>query len=377
MIQLQIMPAPLGEGNQSDLDFDALLQTPTPTFELIEPKTAPADLLSGVRVNTEGRCLEAKTPVGIIAVEMYWKTGDGPEEEESRGDFFAALSPDQDAAAETNPTATQRNSYTILPDGALYEVVVRAPLKAANADWSPERVASVGRAFKLFGGVSLAEFRLAYPGVEIDLPEGQYKITATERTKPALAIAARVENGEPLMRLQEASGKAVHYRETLAGDFMRSGLRPDTAVAVVDSRTTIRSGGEAADRQRLEFKAHDGFQRTGNGAEENSGVVELIIMQGEAVESTGFTFTPYQPPALPRSTYDSYRLGFGDSFATKDLTDPGNSLRGFSGLTGGETRYRPPETIDVSFTSIRNLRAIAAFRFAMAGAHELPTNDET
>lgn len=362
------MSAPLGEGVQGGIDFDALLRTPAPTTELIEPKTAPVEMLDKVRVNTEGRCLETATPLGEIAVEMYWKKDDG---EEVRGDFFPALTAEADPDAETNPLATQSHPYTILPDGALYEIVVRTPLDAVDAEWSEERSVAVGSGkLALFGGVSLFEFRRAYPGVEVNLPEGLYNITATERTKPTLAIAARVENGEPLARTQEVIDSSVYYKETLTGGFRRSALRPDTAVAVVDSRTTIRDGGKEADRQQLEFKAHDGFQRTGEGAAENSGVAEVIVMQGEAVEFTGFTFTPYTPPAIP----DSYG-GFSGDHITRGITRGGpatfgGGYKGLSGLSGGETRYRPPETVAVSMTGVRNLRAVAAFRFAMAGLRE-------
>lgn len=361
------MSAPLGEGGQGGIDFDALLTSQPPTTELIDPKTAPVEMLDQVSVNTEGRCLETATPLGTIAVEMYWQEGDG---EEARGDFFPALDTETDPEAGANPLPAQAHPYTILPDGVLYEIVVRTPLDTVDAEWSEERRVAVGSGkLALFGGVSLFEFRRAYPGVEVDLPEGQYNITATERTKPTLAIAARVENGEPLTRMQKVIGGSIHYEETLTASFRRSALRPDTAVAVVDSRTTIRDGGKEADRQQLEFKAHDGFQRTGEGAAENSGVAEVIVMQGEAVEFTGFTFTPYTPPTFP----NSYG-GFNDdyNYITRGLTRGGpatfGGYRGTGGLSGGETRYRPPETVKVSMTGVRNLRAIAAFRFAMAAA---------
>jgi|GEM_PF-1822139 len=362
------MSASSGEGAQSGIDFDALLQLQNPIIELMDPKTAPLDMLEQVRVNTEGRCLETTTPLGTIAVEMYWKKEDG---EEVRGDFFPALSSEVDPDATANPLATQAYPYTILPDGSLYEIVVRAPLSVFDAEWSEERsVPITGGEFSLLKSVSLAQFRQAYPSVEVDLPEGQYTITATERTKPTIAVAARVENGEPLVRMQEIRGKTVRYKETSAGGFLRSGLRPDTAVTVLDSRTTIRDGGQA-DRQRLEFKAHDGFQRTGEGAAENSGLAEIIVMQAEAVDLTDFTFTPYAPPLRLRSTYDDF--GFGGNFFGGTRKNPatfGGDSEGFRGLIGGETRYRPPEKIRVDLVGSRNMRAVAAFRFAMTCSQE-------
>ncbi len=359
------MSAPLGEGVQG-IDFDALLRPSAPTTELIEPKTAPVEMLDQVRVNTEGRSLEVTTPIGEIAVEIYWKKDDG---EETRGDFFPALSPEEDPDAETNPLATQAHPYTILPDGSLYEIVVRSPLDAVDAAWSEERELAIGGGMlATIGVVSLFEFRRAFPSVQVDLPEGLYDITATGRTKPTLAIAARVENGEPLARRQHIKGGGVRYGEILTGDFMASGRRPDTAIAILNSRTTIRDDGKEADEQRLEFKAHDGFQRTGPGAAENSGVAEVIVMQGEAVAFTGFTFSPYRPPNL-----DNY--GSRREVTRGMMSDGGPSYgggyRSTGGLSGGETRYRPPETVKISgMGRVRNLRAIAAFRFAMAGLQE-------
>ncbi len=370
------MSSPTGEGAQNTFDFDALLNTPDPTFELIEPKVAPADMLDSVRVNTQGRCLETDTPLGTIAVEMCWKTGNSPDSIETRGDFFPALDSALDPDAAANPTATQRYPYTILPDGALYQVVVRAPMDAVNAEWSPERSASIGGKYKaIFSGMSLSEFRSTYPNVEVNLPEGLYTIAATERTKPVVAVAARVENGEPLTRIQTVSGTGVHYRENLVAGFRGSALQPDTAVAVIDSRTTIRDNDEA-DRQRLEFRVHDGFQRIGEDAEANSGLVELIAFHGEAVEYKDFTFTPYQPPMMPQSSYDDFYLGsFDRGLNMRGAKSFGDMPARSGGLTGGETRYRPPETVQVSMTGVRSLRAIAAFRFAMASAHKATTSE--
>lgn len=137
------MTAPFGESAGSGLDFDALLATPSPTFTLAEPRTAPPDMLARVRVNTEGRCLETDTPLGVIAVEMYWSAQDGQDNEAVRGDFFAPLTPDLDPGAAANPIATQHYPYTLLPDGARYGIAVRAPLAAAEAEWSEERQSSV------------------------------------------------------------------------------------------------------------------------------------------------------------------------------------------------------------------------------------------
>lgn len=349
------MSASHGEGAQG-VDFGALLKSQPPITKLISPATAPLEMLNGVRVNTEGHRLETVTPLGTVAVELYWKEGD----EKVPGDFFPALESTVDPEADANPLATQVHPYTILPDGSLYAIVARAPRDAVDTAWSEDRKVAIGGASAMFGGISLAEFRRAYPGVNVDLPDGQYSVTAQERTRPTLAAAARVENGEPLTRIQEVRGSTVRYRETLAG-FVPSTLHPDTAVAAVDSRTTIRDGGKEADRQRLEFKAHDGFQRTGPGAAENSGIVEVIIMQCEAVECTGFTFTPYKLPAPPGPLYGNDFFGTRGGPATF-----GGGMKGFGGLSGGETRYRPPETVKVSMTGIRGMRAIAAFRFAMA-----------
>lgn len=364
----------MAEANGENLrlgEFDASLKLPDPTFELLDPKTAPTDMLEQVRVNTPGRCLEVDTSLGQIAVEIYGKTQKAAGDvDEFRGDFFPALDTHIDPEAKTNPLATQAHPYAILPDGALYELVVRAPLEGVSADWSEEHSVSVSGPYAQITGMSLHEFRRIFPGVEVDLPDGTYTITATARTKPTLTIAARVENGEPLIRFQEISEDKVHYRETLAGGFMPSAMRPDTAVAVIDSRITIRDGGKEADRQQLEFRVHDGFQRTGEGAEENSGLVEIIVMQGEAIDFTGFTFVPYQPPAFEGYGFDGYATrGGGLSF--------GHNFRGFGGLSGGETRYRAPETVKVSMNGIRSLRAIAAFRFAMAGSREILLADES
>lgn len=350
-----------GEGLPGNPELDAILHIPEPTIELREPKIAPPSMLEQVRVNTENRCLEASTPLGIVAVEIYWTMDPNAETSDTRGDFFSALDSTLDPQAGTNPVATQKYPYAVLPDGALYEVAARVPLEAVDTEWSERRCRDIGGARTFFGGIPLAEFRRAYPNIEVDLPEGNYTITASERTKPVLAIAARVENGEPLSRMQTIMGDATHYRETLTGDFMRSELRPDTAISLINSRTTIREGGEA-DRQRLVFKAHDGFQRTGDQAEENSGLLELIVMQGEAVEQEEFTFTPHVSLISPTDIWFDKRRNDGQVMGSRFGGEP---ARG-GGLTGGETRYRPPETVHVAMSGVRSLRAIAAFRFAMA-----------
>lgn len=356
---------PTGEGIQPSGDVDFGLRLPAPTYELIKPKTAPAELLAAVSVNSEGQCLEAATPLGNVSLEVYWKADEEPDSVETRGDFFAALSPQLDPDAATNPLATHNFPYTTLPDGALYELVVRTPLEAVEHDWSEERSANVEGPFS-YGGTSLHEFRRRFPGVEVDLPEGRYTITATERTRPTLVVAARVEDGEPLTRVQTVTGTSVHYKETLAGGFQQSGLEPETAITIINSRTTIRGEGEEADRQRLEFKEHDGFQRTGPEAEKNSGLVELVLVQATEVELSGFTFTPekaYTSP--PFEDYGGLAMrGGGMMGGRKDVTMGGD------GLLGGETRYRPPETIKVSMGCVRDLQPIAAFRFALAGADE-------
>jgi hypothetical protein len=364
------MSVPYGEGVQGDT-FGAFPPIPKPTFDLIEPTTAPADMLERVRVNTEGRCLETDTSHGTIAVEMYWKPSDGPEDAEARGDFYAPLTADIDPDAKDNPLATQANPYTILPDGSLYEVVFRVPLAAVDTAWSENRSVDISGKSALLGGVSLAQFRRAWPSVGTDLPEGQYTIQATERTKPVLAIATRVENGEPLRRLQKINGATVSYTEMAGGGFMHSMLRPDTAVMVEDSRVTIHADNpDQADKQRLEFRAHDGFQRTGEGAAEHSGVVEAIILEAEAVKYSDFTFTPYTPFKLAspsRPGYDTFGYGVGYSGpVTRGGPVSYGPTASRGGLSGGETRYRPPETVAVNVEGVRNMRAIAAFRFAMA-----------
>lgn len=357
------MAVPIGEGA---LDLDAFIKTPDPTFELIDPTYAPASLLDAVLVDTKGQALRADTPIGTVAVELYWKTEDSPDDEDNRADFFSALSPEIDPGADTNPIPTQQHPYALLPDGALYEVVVRTPFDAIDTEWSETRTATIGG--KVLG-TSLDEFKRAYPGVDVDVPAGLYTITATERTKPTLAIAARVENGEPLSRIQEVKDTAVRYRETLSAGFGRSVLRPDTAVAVINSRTTFR-GNEEADRQRLEFRVEDGFQRTGEGAAENRGVVEIIVMRGEAVDYSDFTFTPYEPPKVTRPAFGSFD-GLGGGLAMRGgPASFGDISKSLGGLVGGETHYRPPETVKVSMMGIRGLHEIAAFRFALAGMRQ-------
>src|SRR5688572_26380024 len=103
----------IGEGARSDLDMSAFLKPHAPTYELLDPKIAPDELLTGVRVNTEGRCLEADTEIGTIAVEMYWRMNEH-DPDEDRGDFFAALAADLDPDAADNPIPTQQYPYTIL-----------------------------------------------------------------------------------------------------------------------------------------------------------------------------------------------------------------------------------------------------------------------
>lgn len=358
------MSAPTGEGGLLPINS---IPHVFPKFHLLEPTAAPEDMLAAVRVNTEARCLEAATPIGTVAVEMYWTTNKNPDHEE-RGDFFSALSPDFDPSASDNPLPTQQYPYTVLPDGALYEAVVRAPIEAVDAKWSEPQLKVVGNEGKnsIHTGTSLFAFRQAFPDVTVDLPEGRYTITTKEQTAPTLAIAARVENGEPLVRRKRIIGDRAHYYEVLANDFLASGLRPDTAVSLINSRTTIRENTGEADSQRLEFAFHDGFQRTGEGAAEHSGLVELIVMQGEAFRYSDFTFTPYAPFKLTESAeHTNIRRAMGPARPGLFMRD---SVPQTPGLQAGETRYRKPETIKVDVGGMRAFRAIAAFRFALTGA---------
>lgn len=362
------MTAPQGEGIQEVGDLDLGLLLPEPKFELLQPKTAPQELLDLVRVNTEGRSLDAISSIGPVSAELYYRLDDDPESDLARADFYPALSADLDPDAEANPLATQSYPYSTLPDGARYEVAIRTPLEAAKRDWSEGTIRDIHGGLPGFG-ISLGEFRSHFPGVDVDhLPEGRYTVTATERTRSRLAIAARVENGEPLTRVQTVSGDSIHYRETLEGGFQQSYLHPETAVCVINSRTTIQDNGEDADRQRLEFRQHDGFQRTGTEAEEHSGLVEVVLGQATEVELSDFTFAqekPYIPPS-----YDDFGGRAMKSFGGGDFLGLGTT-RG--GLTGGETRYRPPETIKVSMGGVRDFRPVAAFRFALAGEAVTPS----
>ncbi len=210
--------------------------------------------------------------------------------------------------------------------------------------------------------MSLSEFRKAHPDVAVDLPDGRYTITATEHSTPTLAIAARVENQEPLARMVRVQKDRTIYQEMLSGGFIPSRLRPETAVLIIDSRLTFRS--KTADRQRLEFRAHDGFQRTGPEAARHSGLVELIIMQAEAVRWSDLTFKPFVAPKRP--DYGSF--GLPNYFGTRDSFGPDVLKSG--GLAAGETRYCEPVTIPVETAGVRNLNPIAAFRFALTGSHE-------
>lgn len=358
-------------GEQVQLAGDTVddFQLPAPTYELIEPKTAPSELLAQVIVNTEAGCLEANTPLGKILVKLNWKMDEDPDSEETKGDFFAALDSGLDPDAVTNPLPTQEYPYSILTNGALYEVKVLAPLEAVQNEWSEERQRNIGGIYNLFG-ISLAEFKRVYPRVDVgDLPEGKYNITATERTRPTLAIAARLEAGEPVTCMQTVEGDSVHYSEKFTGGFQQSIHQPDTGVAIINSRTTIRGNGEDADMQRLEFTEHDGLQRTGSEAKQNSGLVELIVFQATEIQWIGFTFEQtklFNPSQAPSGTFGDRELSDGSYTYRSDVNFPTSG----SGLGGGETRYRPPETVKVSMGGVTDCSPIAAFRFALASANE-------
>jgi hypothetical protein len=132
--------AATGDDNTTQSILTPLYILPSPVFELQEPKTAPTEMLDQVCVNTEGQSLESQTSLGTIAAEMHWTMGEQTgDSEEHRGDFFAALDAGLDPDVESNPLATQSYPYTILPNGALYQIVVRTPLEAVNVGWPEER----------------------------------------------------------------------------------------------------------------------------------------------------------------------------------------------------------------------------------------------
>lgn len=102
-------------------------------------------------------------------------------------------------------------------------------------------------------------------------------------------------------------------------------------------------------------------QRTGEGAAENSGVIELIVVQGRLIENTGFTFTPAEQLRLDSMSYGAEDV----RNMMSEISGAGRLGAPKAAITGGETRYRPPERVQVSTASVHDVRVIAAFRFAM------------
>jgi hypothetical protein len=347
------------------LDFDTLLSSPEPVIELRDPKSAPEELLAQVEVDTEGQRLVVNTELGQFSVELYFGNNEDSMQE-NRTTFHPAANPVFDPSNADNPLPTQEYPYAILPDHSLYEVIVRAPETAVDLEWSAGKTVPIETdgIISKFTGTSLASFKRAFPNVDVShIAEGDYTITATEESKKTIALLARVEDGEPLARRQEVQGDTVKYQETLFGDVYPSGLQPDTVVAPILARATFKENGEA-DVQRLEFVQPDGFQRVGEEAVRNSGLFEVIIIAGEVYQLTNFLFKPYERPRIPDFSYESTKsLSFGSGPMTRSALPVG-------GLTGGETRYRPPETVQATTVGFRNGRVIAAAKFAMTGVVE-------
>ncbi len=330
------------------IDSHDLLMVHGSTYQLLDPTTAPSELLDQVRVDTANRCLAVDTALGTIAVEVYRDVNPSGGGELVQADFFPPLDSIADRGPEDNLPAAYIYPFTILPDGALYDITVRAPREAVEAEWAESST--------LIMGNRLAEFRRAYPDVAAAIPEGVIAITAGVRTKPMLAVAARIENGEPLTRALQVTGAGVRYREKLASGFEPSGRHPDTAVSVINSRITRSEDKSEADYQRLVFEAHDGSQKTAGEAGGSRGLVEVIVMQVDEVEYSGFTYP------MPKSGL----LGPDDrsESATRQAS-------------GDEAHPQARQRIEASARGIRNLRAIAAFRFALAGVrNELTAGNE-
>ena len=343
-----------------ELDELDLLLSPEPTFDLIEPAAAPLEMLERVGISADGLSLESVTDTGVpVSVELYW-AADQAEPPEERPAFHPPLATGQEDVRA--PEAAQEHPYVLLPDGALYQIVVRAPREPALGEAVEEKI-NLTDGVKGYFGMSLDEFAQHFPGVDVNLPTGNYLITATKRTTNKLFITTRVENGEPLIRHQRADKDEVHYKEVVNG-FAPSVRQPDTAVSGTDSRLTIRGNGEDADRQRLVFRLHEDGEGGWGTAASHSGRVEVMVMEGEQTEITDFVFTQPEQIVISDEVERTPR-SIGASML-RDIDAGVPTRRVFS----GSTSYLPPRTVKARLSGVGSLKPVAAFRFALAGAED-------
>lgn len=352
-------------------DASALL--PAPRYVLMEPAEAPGELLSLVGVNTELGCLDVDTELGKIALSLIWEMTEDSGDLQ-RAAFFKPLGQEVDPGAKDNPYTTQNLPYAILPNHALYRVVVGVPDGLvddvpilADRNLNPDLKDMFGT------GILLSDFKRVYKGVDTrDLPEGSYQIDAKEETKRTIAIAARIEDREPLVRRMSVFGDQTYYYEKYnVGAYKPDGF--NRYLTYIDSRYTMHDDSDEAEDQRLEFVYNDGWQRTGERALITGGMVELILYSAVEYRQFDFKFSVPQQKLHLREVTDLSRLdnlsvsGQRMIFRGPDLSGRGEEPISLGGLVAGQTRFGKPRTIKASTVGIRNARPIAAFQFALAG----------
>ncbi len=118
-------------------------------------------------------------------------------------------------------------------------------------------------------------------------------------------------------------------------------VKPETAVAVIDSRKTILGIGEDADRQRLEFRTHDGFQRT--DAPDKSGAVEVILVMATQAAFSGASVRWKPSWVLNSSLWRSASSPIPRIVLRLSIT--ATAVSGFT-FTPKEETYIPPPSFD-------------------------------
>ena len=251
-------------------------------------------MLADVQVNTEQQSLWVPSAVGGISLELHGVAPGADEGEEPRFDFYSPLSSGSDPNAANNPGLTQQYPYSILPDGAEYQAVIRAPIGMVDTEWSDgERVdVEPPWSFEGLGNIEKGEFEIMYPGVDVSsIEDGLHNVTAQERTKPTLLVMGRVASGEPLSRMHSKGRSGEVYREVPIGAFARDTQQSGSAVARINSRRTVDEGSSVGYERPLRFEA---------GTANLGGLLELIIVKATLVEHTEFEFRPHAAGATPQ-----------------------------------------------------------------------------
>ena len=348
---------------------------PEPITVLIPPEKAPAEMLKLVDVKEGGLIVE--TSQGDFDIKLYaFPASEG----ETRIPFLQRVLSRKKVAQPApvqvaiKPTVQYDefekgkhiplmgwHPHAVLQDGTRYGVVVTAPTKVAQQDWSEQKE----RTRTMDGLISLS--------ATVWEDGAEYEVREVYQERKGLAFAVRVDGKHPIAQQQEKSlSGGVINREMLMGGFRPAKTEEGISYTVASQRVTkiatndkrVPGVGEEVESKAI---AEDLIFRlvSEEGAEapeKEKGVVEVIVFEVTEDAVTEVIKTP-----IPRvEVWQPDNLD--DLFSTRGVTlDYGMKSIGTRSFQAGETTFGKPKKEKVNIRGVKDLKPLAAFRMVLVG----------